>query len=57
MNKTVLLIKYLSIKNLIAIYELKTNYPELSDEELYKKLEEVNPELYQKIQELKELTK
>lgn len=57
MNKTALLIKHLGIKNLKAIYELKTNYPELTNEELYKKLEEVNPELYSKIQELKEKTK
>lgn len=54
MNKTAIILKEFGIKNLKIIYDIKTNYPELSDEELLQKIQEINPELAEKIIKFRE---
>lgn len=47
------ILKAIGFKNLILINQLKNDFPDLSSEELYLKLKEYHPEIYEKIEKIK----
>ena len=57
MNKIKFLLKTFSLSELVCIYNFKQQFPDLNNDELFELLKERNPELYNKIQNLKENTK
>ena len=57
MNVLKALLKYFSIKELVAIGNFKKQFPDKTNEELYEILKERNPELYAKIEKIKQSTK
>lgn len=57
MNELKALLKYFSIKELVAIGNFKKQFPDKTNEELYEILKERNPELYAKVEKIKQSTK
>lgn len=57
MNELKALLKYFSIKELVAIGNFKKQFPDKSNYELYEILKERNPELYAKVEKIKQSTK
>lgn len=47
------ILKSIGFKNLILINQLKNDFPDLSTDELYLKLKEYHPEIYEKIEKIK----
>ena len=56
MNELKALLKYFSIKELVAIGNFKKQFPDKTNDELYEILKERNPELYAKVEKIKQST-
>lgn len=57
MNELKALLKHFSIKELVAIGNFKKQFPDKTNDELYEILKERNPELYAKVEKIKQSTK